>query len=150
MKCDQLYYTSSTTGTRGGAGFQINAHSGTLEQDIQREVEAYSLYTPPSNCPRTPETPEDFASFPVSYRYRRFACRRAGLSRSLYLGKDYNSVRYGNFFTHILLAPENEDFQQLQDPLLMAKLDLWASVASPTVQLPDCYLPLPDPQLGSD
>jgi len=150
MKCDQLYYTSSTTGTRGGAGFQINAHSGTLEQDIQREVEAYSLYTPPSNCPRTPETPEDFASFPVSYRYRRFAGRRAGLSRSLYLGKDYNSVRYGNFFTHILLAPENEDFQQLQDPLLMAKLDLWASVASPTVQLPDCDLPLPDPQLGSD
>lgn len=148
MKCDQVYYTSSTTGTRGGAGFQINAHSGTLESDIQREVEAYSLYTPPANCPRTPETQDDFACFPVSYRYRRFAGRRAGISRSLYLGKDYNAVRYGNFFTHIILAGENEFFDQLQDPVLMADLDLWASTASTVVHLPDLNLTLPATSRG--
>lgn len=140
MKYDQVYYTSSTIGIRGGAGFQINAHSGNLEPDITRELEAYSLYTPPTECPRTPETPEELALFPISYRYRLFGGRLAGLSRSIYLGRDYNSVRYGNFFTHTIFAPGKLDHTQLLDPLQMAKMGIWTKEASETTEIPSLEL----------
>lgn len=146
MKFDQVYYTSSTTGTRGGAGFQINAHSGTLDPDIQREVEAYSLYTPPTNCPRTPETPQEFAQFPISYKYRMFGGRRPGFCRSIYLGKDYNSVRYGNFFTHIILGQGQANENMLQDPAVLQKLEIWAAKASTTTDISPIEL---DPGLFS-
>jgi len=135
MQLDQIYYTSATTGIRGGAGFQVNAHSGVQEPDILREIEAYALYSPPSNCPRTPDTEEELALFPVAYKYRIYCGRRPGFSRSKYLGKDYNSVRYGNFFTHILLAPEHTDPSNLLDPAVLRALPIWAGQASQQVEI---------------
>lgn len=93
MAFGQLYYTSCRTGLAGAPGFQFNAVTAGLDQEVLREVEQLTVYQPPRSA--------EPADAPVNL------CFRPGpvtlVARVAYVGIDY-SHRPGNYFAHALVT----------------------------------------------
>jgi len=132
MSFQQVYYTSCTTGLRGGRGFQVNAATPGLAPATLQQVERLGLYVPPVSAPLRP-TPEQIAGFPVALLYNRLADQGAVVLQSRYTGTDY-SGRFGNYFAHSLVtARPEEDFDGL--PIELWRSPLWCTQESPSTTL---------------
>lgn len=112
MSFQQIYYTSSTIGLRGGKGFQIHAATPGIDDAVLRSVERLGGYVAPVSAPTRP-TDEEIARFPLSLLYHRLPEGPVLLAQAKYTGKDY-SGRFGNYFTHSLLTSRPaEDLRDL-------------------------------------
>ncbi|HOX41337.1 MAG TPA: hypothetical protein PK263_04035 [bacterium] len=124
MLFEQAYYTSCETGLRGSAGFQMNAASRGLDTMTLSFLERYGGYAPPLYLPTRP-TDEERQAFPKALAFYRLPNGSAVISRSVYLGTDY-SGRYGNFFTHFLVAKESAALVGLITPVTEWNAPYWA------------------------
>lgn len=104
MVFQQAYFTSCEVGLRGTKGFQMHAASPNLDPGTLSLLERVGSYAPPRSCPSRP-TEEDLAAFPESLTFSVLPDGTAMLARTRYVGKDY-SGRYGNFFTHYVVASD--------------------------------------------
>lgn len=130
MSFAQLLYTSSRTGTLGSPGFQVHAVTPALAPDaVNALVRGHARYEPPLGAPYQP-TPEERAELPVALRSTIVPGLGRVVSRTVYVGQEYrgrdgepDSGRFGNFFTHILVAAD-EQSPGIGD---LAPVELWDS-----------------------
>ncbi|NDD29864.1 MAG: hypothetical protein EB084_16535 [Proteobacteria bacterium] len=119
----QVYYTSCESGTRGGKGFQIQAHSENMSAPLLRSVEQLASYSAPRSSPTRP-SPEEIERFPVSLTYQRLSDGTPVIARNRYVGRDY-SGRFGNFFMHALVAAGAENAQLPVMPVALWDASFW-------------------------
>lgn len=130
----QMYYTSCEQGLSGYAGFQFNAVTPSVSDEVLRRVEALTLYEPPASIGPIP-SPEQVASCPVNL------CHDPGeqpvVARVSFAGSDY-SGRFGNYFAHALLS----DGPSPTLPIELWDSPLWSTRESPATDLPMLADPL--------
>lgn len=97
----QLYYTSCRLGhsINGQSGFQVRAASPGLDQSKLRAASAYVAYKPPDSLPRTEEA---VATAPVRLALLDTPDLGRILLHSVYVGREGEGTRGGNFFSHLL------------------------------------------------
>lgn len=134
MPYRQVYYTSCTTGLRGGKGFQVNAATAGIEPTVLQQVERLGVYVPPPTAPTRP-TAEELERFPVSLLFARFPDGSAVIAQAKYMGADY-SGRFGNFFTHSLVAARPETELETVLPVELWRSPMWCTTESPSTTLP--------------
>lgn len=103
MQALQLYYTSCRKGQSGGSGFQIHSLSEGITEMEKRSIITHVNYIPPRDLNREPDLEEAQNSFPRAFRFYRTESGRWALTLSCYVGRDYDGIRFGNFFSHTLL-----------------------------------------------
>ena len=109
MGLAQLYYTSCETGLSGFAGFQFNAVTPGLPQDVLRRVESLTPYRPPRWLSARPAR-ADIAACPVNLVYT--STPATILANVVFVGTDF-SHRSGNYFAHALVSQAGVDaFEQ--------------------------------------
>ncbi|GAB3700767.1 GTPase-associated protein 1-related protein [Nocardiopsis oceani] len=131
MGSPQLYYTSCEHGLAGYTGYQFNAATPGVDQEVLREVERFTVYEPPRAM-----ASEDVDRHPVNLCYSPDLGGSPVLSRVVSSGDD-PSGRPGNYFAHSLLL-------DVADGPLPAELwgaGFWASTPVDSPDLPG--LPLP-------
>lgn len=129
----QAYYTSSISGLSGGKGFQFNAVSEGIGHAALPHLARLGVYAPPPTAPIHPSAGE-IESFPVALMYHPLPDGRAVVAQARYVGVDY-SGRWGNYFTHFLVAAEPEkDFRDVL-PIQLWRSRLWTTRASDTTRL---------------
>lgn len=135
MALKQVYYTSSSVGLRGGTGFQINAASPGLENEILDRIERYSGYQPPSYLAYANDVTR--ADFPVALSYYQVMDGGCVVANSVYLGASSTNTRGGNFFTHALVSAAGSAGLNGFMPIQLWGAALWSDTAAPTTSLPD-------------
>lgn len=134
----QHYYTSCT-----GKGFQTNAVSDGLDKDIITILPRLGLYKPSLSMSSQP-TIEELKNFPISFSYHILHDKKAVITNSVYIGKDYSN-RFGNYFSHSIITDNyNEDMYNLL-PIQLWGSPVWVAKESPTEILP----PLDSVKAGS-
>lgn len=128
MRILQTYYTSCQSGLSGAVGYQFNAVSPGVDDQLQRQVEALSSYDPPDRVGGRPSEAEIEAA-PVSLVHRPGSW--SIVARLKYVGADFSN-RYGNFFSHALLYQEQPDFY----PIELWGSSKWRSTESPVTEIP--------------
>ncbi|MCG8584876.1 MAG: hypothetical protein MI757_09215 [Pirellulales bacterium] len=103
----QLFYTSCRAGqsVSGSSGFQVRAKGPSITGDKLRAAIAYAGYALPVTM-----QPDDNTWQTAPVRLAMLDTQDVGriVCRSVYVGKDPETGRYGNFFTHMLLdVPED-------------------------------------------
>lgn len=144
MSFAQLLYTSSRTGTLGSPGFQVHAVTPSLTPEaVNALVRGHARYEPPLGSPYQP-TPEERAELPVALRTTVVPGLGRVVSRTVYVGQEYrgrdgepDSGRYGNFFTHVLVAAD-EQSPSIGD---LAPVELWDSPSWTTDERDSVDLP---------
>jgi len=132
----QLHYTSARRGPTGRAGFQFVAETPGLPDGVRAGVTPFLSYRPPPGAPLSPDEGE-LRDFPVAFLYDRADGRadsRPVLLQSRYLGRDY-SGRYGNFFTHAVVADPDE-LEGLR-PIELWRAPIWAAAPAGAEELPE-------------
>lgn len=142
----QVYYTSCSTGLRGGAGFQVNAATPGLDEPTLALIERYSGYQPPLALAYARGT--DPADFPRSLSFYRIAPLTAVVSRSVYLGSSGTDARGGNFFTHSLVSQQGSVSFGALIPVQLWEAACWNDQPAPTTELPEAAPPAPNPALN--
>ena len=104
----QWKYTSSKYNIEQSTGFFTFSKSKGLTDDEKNElVDKVAHYDALESLPKRP-TQEELKSFPVAFSCFRLSSGRAVLCRTQYIGQDYASTRYGNFFTHALILQNGD------------------------------------------
>lgn len=150
MSFAQVFYTSSQTGLRNTRGFQIHAATPGVDDATLQQVERLGLYVAPVSAPSRP-TPEQMARFPIAFSFHRLPDRALVIARAKYLGADY-SGRFGNYFTHSLVAKSASELGDLL-PIELWESPIWQAAESPTTELPALSRPATgpiDPQRVTD
>ncbi|MBO2453669.1 hypothetical protein J4573_41735 [Actinomadura barringtoniae] len=136
----QLHYTSARRGPTGRAGFQFVAETPGLPDGLRAGVTPFLSYRPPPGAPLSPDEGE-LRDFPLAFLYDRADGRTEGgaegrpmLLQSRYLGRDY-SGRYGNFFTHAVVADPDE-LEGLR-PIELWRAPIWAAAPAESEELPE-------------
>ncbi|MGH3738648.1 MAG: hypothetical protein ACRDT6_24045, partial [Micromonosporaceae bacterium] len=122
----QLHYASVASGASGRAGFQFTARSDGAHPELERAIERFMTYRPPSGA-HAAECPVSLAYEVTPYGAIAVCCR--------YLGEDYTG-RPGNFLGHaVVAAPEELDGIR---PIELWRSPLWAAApaAAPASTLP--------------
>jgi hypothetical protein len=135
MTYQQAYYTSCTSGLRGSMGFQFNAASPGIEQRVLDQLERIGLYSPPRTAPIQP-TAEELERFPVMLVYQRLDDGQMVFAQSKYVGLDY-SGRWGNYFTHFLVAPPAGNGRADFLPIELWHAPVWTTKENNTPELPE-------------
>ena len=138
MALQQTYYTSTENGLRASKGFQFQASSGGINDDILRRLEQLGNYVPPLSAPTRPKA-EELSDFPITFLFQNAGDNRRAMIQSQYLGADY-SGRFGNFFAHSLILPNRESIGSVH-PIEFWKSPFWDSEESPSKTLPETELP---------
>lgn len=142
----QVYYTSCSTGLRGGAGFQINAATPGLDEPTLALIERYSGYQPPLALAYARDV--DLAAFPRSLSFYHLSARTMVVARSVYLGSAGADARGGNFFTHSLVSQHGTAPFGALVPVQLWEADFWTDHPASTTDLPAAPLPAPNPALS--
>lgn len=133
MSFQQVYYTSCTSGLGGGKGFQINAATPSISAAVLQQVERLGGYVPPLSAPKRP-SPEELDRFPLSLLFHRLHDKSALVAQAKYVATDY-SGRFGNYFTHTLIATRPmEDFHDIL-PIELWRSPTWTVTESPSMSL---------------
>jgi GTPase-associated protein 1, N-terminal domain type 2/GTPase-associated protein 1, middle domain len=141
MSHRQAFHTSCRRGLAGHAGFQFNAASAGLDDEqLARLAAGHTGYRAAPDAPPEP-TPAEIEEFPVSLRYLPIDGVGRVVSRTAYVGRELrgaggepDSGRFGNYFSHIVVADEGGF-----DGLLPAELwgaPHWTTRESGTPELP--------------
>ena len=138
MTFEQAFYTSCSSGLRGGKGFQINAATPTIEASTLELIERIGVYVPPVSSPTRP-TSEETEHFPLALLFYRVQDGRTILGQSKYVGVDY-SGRYGNYFSHCLVTQDLNRAQTAFLPIELWRSRTWTTQESTSVSIPsiDC------------
>jgi hypothetical protein len=134
MIFDQAYYTSCEIGLKGIKGFQMNAASSGINQNILNILERYSIYIPPISMPTRPNL-DDLSIFPKSLNYIKLTDGSAVLSRSIYLGMDY-SGRFGNYFTHFIVHKSSTELINHIIPIMTWDARFWKEEPINNIEIP--------------
>jgi hypothetical protein len=142
MSYRQAFHTSCRNGLSGHAGFQFNAASGGLDDEqLARLAAAHAGYAMAPDAPIEPDA-EQIKQLPVSLRYLPVEGVGAVVSRTAYVGREFrgadaeaDSGRFGNYFSHIVVAAEGGF-----DGLL--PVELWGAPHWTTREAPATALPL--------
>jgi GTPase-associated protein 1, N-terminal domain type 2/GTPase-associated protein 1, middle domain len=113
---EQAYHTSCRTGLSSQPGFQFNAASpGLSKASLDALATAHAGYHAPRDLPLEPNAAE-LSRFPISLRYQPVDGLGPVVSRTAYVGREFRSFdgtpdtgRFGNYFSHILVAPDAGD-----------------------------------------
>ncbi len=112
----QWKYTSSRFNIERSTGFFTFSMSERLTKEEKEELIEYAAhYDAPDSFPKQP-TLEELSAFPVAFSYFHLKNGKSVICRTQYVGKDYASSRYGNFFAHALVL-ENGDWDKPLDYL---------------------------------
>lgn len=113
----QHYYTSTTTGTTGGAGFQCKAMSpGISAEEIKALNNLLGYRIPPTLMDR------NVTEHPIALRYELLNPNKCILLCSQSNGNDENG-RPGNFFAHsVIMSPKDFD---VFPPIMFYKHPFW-------------------------
>ncbi len=104
----QWKYTSSRRNIEQSTGFFTFSKSENLTDAEKNElVDKVAHYDPLESLPKRP-TPEELKRFPVAFSYFRLSNGKSVLCRTRYVGTDYASSRYGNFFAHALILQKGD------------------------------------------
>lgn len=104
----QWKYTSSRQNIEKSAGFFTFSMSESLTKEEKNElVDKAAHYDAPDSFPKRPSQ-EDLAKFPVAFSYFRLSNGKYVLCRTQYVGMDYATSRYGNFFAHALVLEKGD------------------------------------------
>ncbi len=103
---DQHYYTASFH----KAGFHTIDSSNNLSIQEISELENLGYYKPPFGLKDKPSNEEIESGFPINISFYRLKSGRFVYLHSKFTGRE-NHVpsRYGNFFTHSLILPNDQD-----------------------------------------
>lgn len=137
----QWKYTSSRYNIEKSAGFFTFSMSERLTKGEKGElVEKVAHYNAPESLPTRP-TKEDLAKFPVAFSYFRLSNGKSVLCRTCYIGLDYATSRYGNFFAHALILEKGN----WTNPLRYFRSPAFASgLTKEEIELTDAPPPLPE------
>jgi hypothetical protein len=135
----QLHYTSCRAGRSGGHGFQVRTASDGLRPDDERGVVGVGGYHTPSDRPPQPTEEEVATLFPRAFQTAVLDSGHLAIISTSYSGKDYTG-RYGNFFLHALVLPDD-----LVDrwPIDLADWDGWVAGLDPDEDTSASPPPLP-------
>lgn len=134
MSFQQVYYTSCTKGLRDSKGFQIHAATPTVESRVLEAVERVGLYVPPMSYPTRP-TAQELETFPISLIYEDLGPGTMVLAQAKYTGADY-SGRFGNYFTHSVLASRGAFDAAGVLPIQMWGSPDWVTTEHSSTELP--------------
>ncbi|MBR4753262.1 MAG: hypothetical protein IK077_16055 [Thermoguttaceae bacterium] len=139
----QWKYTSSKYNIEQSTGFFTFSKSESLTNEEKNElVKKVAHYDPLEFLPKRP-TQEELNSFPVAFSYFRLSNRKAVLCRTQYIGMDYASSRYGNFFAHALVLQNKKD--NWDDPLCYLNSSTFArELTQEEIELGRVPEPLPE------
>jgi hypothetical protein len=141
MGLAQLYYTSCETGLSGFAGFQFNAVTPGVPQDVLRRVESLTPYRPPRWLSARP-TEADIAACPVNLVYT--STPATILANVVFVGTDF-SQRSGNYFAHALFSETGVDAFDKILPIELWGSAIWTSIPIAKTELPPRRLPESSP-----
>jgi hypothetical protein len=141
MSYRQAFHTSCRTGLSGHAGFQFNAASGGLDDEqLARLAAAHAGYRASPDAPLEPG-PGEIERLPVSLRYLPVDGVGPVISRTAYVGREFrgaggepDSGRFGNYFSHIVVA-DGGDFGGLL-PIELWQAPHWSITESAAPKLP--------------
>ncbi len=128
MSHRQAFHTSCRRGLSGHAGFQFNAASpGLDEEQLARMAAVHAGYRMAPDAPIEPD-PEQIERLPVSLRFLPVEGVGAVVSRTAYVGREFrgaggepDSGRFGNYFSHMVVAADGDGFGGL------LPIELWGA-----------------------
>jgi GTPase-associated protein 1, N-terminal domain type 2/GTPase-associated protein 1, middle domain len=142
----QLFYTCTRHGLAGRPGYQFNAVTTGVTDDVMRDVERLTAYQPPPGLSGEPSEAEIDAC-PVSL------CHQPGdvslLAAVQFLGRDL-SGRYTNYFAHALATETLEADLGGLLPIETWESPLWTRAESDTTELPPLTEPPPRGSIDRD
>ncbi|MBP5622425.1 MAG: hypothetical protein J6X44_10460, partial [Thermoguttaceae bacterium] len=104
----QWKYTSSRQNIEKSAGFFTFSMSEKLTKEEKNElVDKAAHYDAPDSFPKRPSQ-DELTKFPVAFSYFRLSNGKYVLCRTQYVGMDYATSRYGNFFAHALVLEKGD------------------------------------------
>ena len=102
----QWKFTSCRYNIEHSNGFNTYSMSeGLTREDKDDLIRCAGSYTPPDHLPYRPTQEEIDALFPVVFASFPLRSGKWAVTRTVYIGKDYAGVRWGNFFSHGIIAP---------------------------------------------
>jgi hypothetical protein len=145
MGAPQMYYTSCESGLAGYPGFQFNATTPGVGEDVLRRVEQATSYEPPRSLGYEPTT-EQIDGCPVNLCYLPGTDGEpAVLARTVFVGNDY-SQRFGNYFVHALSLPPGHDLDGAL-PIDFWAAGFWSATQANGTRLPELH-PTPAATFG--
>lgn len=143
MRYEQAFHTCCRNGrTSATLAFQYNAASDGLDDTMLAGIQnAMTGYAPPRSAPPAP-TPDELYAFPVSLRYRAVEGVGPSVSRTAYVGREDRSPagagegRFGNYFSHVLVAPGAERFFPNRRPIELWEAPVWTTDEQPAIVAP--------------
>ncbi|MCL2348399.1 MAG: hypothetical protein FWC50_09075 [Planctomycetaceae bacterium] len=105
----QWKFTACQYNIEGSNGFNTFSMSDGLTAEDKAELcRRAGAYTPPEHQVFTPneEQIRDPALFPVVFSSFPLRSGKRAVVRTVYVGRDYAGMRWGNFFSHALVWPE--------------------------------------------
>jgi hypothetical protein len=107
MKALQYIYTSWRNGDSTEKGYMIYSKSVGITNDECDDIRFVMQYMVPKDLTVNPTAQEIADSFPYNFAYFTLSSKRACISQSTYLGKDY-SGRFGNYIIYALVIEQDE------------------------------------------
>lgn len=134
MAYEQAFHTCCREGlTTPTLAFQFQACSPGVDavgwSTIARQMVGYK---PPTSSPPAP-TESEIRDFPIALRYFNFPDLGRAISQTIYVGREdrkANSGRYGNYFSHVVLARDGENLGLAAPVLAWGSAD-WRTDANP-------------------
>jgi hypothetical protein len=134
---EQAFHTCCRRGLTAQPGFQYNAASPGLSQELlNRLAPAHAGYQAPRDAPAEP-TPAELGRFPISLRCRPVEGAGPVLSRTAYVGREFrgdgesDTGRFGNYFSHMVMGGDAaEPFDGLL-PIELWEAEHWSTRESP-------------------
>ena len=142
----QWKFTSCRYNIENSNGFNTYSMSeGLSREDKDDLIRCAGSYTPPDHLPFHPTQEEIDALFPVAFASFPLRSGKWAVTRTVYIGKDYAGVRWGNFFSHGIICPASR--------WPFSPIRLWNSplfAAGLTHEELQEHAPMPLPQLTID
>ena len=102
----QWKFTSCRYNMENANGFNTYSMSEGLSREDKDDLIRFAgSYTPPDHLPFHPTQEEIDALFPVVFASFPLRSGKWAVTRTIYIGKDYAGVRWGNFFSHGIISP---------------------------------------------
>jgi hypothetical protein len=133
MMHEQAFHTCCRHGLTSNPGFQYNAASAGLTQELlSRLALVHAGYQAPRDRPPEP-TSEELGLFPISLRCRPVEGAGPVLSRTAYVGREFrgrdgepDTGRFGNYFSHMVVSSDGEEPFDGLLPIELWEADHWS------------------------
>lgn len=102
----QWKFTACRYNIENANGFNTFSMSeGLSREDKEDLIRGAGSYAPPDHLPYQPKPEEIRELFPIVFSSFSLRSGKRAVVRTVYVGKDYAGVRWGNFFSHGLILP---------------------------------------------